>query len=210
MGSGDSGLRRRLTRVLLLALLLFLLTLSLSAGAQPAFRFQLEADAGGLQLTTDSIGISRVEGVAPGDTLTYAYTVRNARAATLRLQLTLGPCADGSAALAGQIHLRLRTGDRVVYDGPLGDAPADALPLGTLAPGEHRCLSAAFTFPGDVLTNGYQGATAGAGWVFTVSEDPGPGPETGETSRPLLYGALAAGSLSLLAAAGRRRTGHAG
>lgn len=120
--------------------------------------------------------------VLPGDTITQTVRVTNARNCVVRLFMKADPLDETQKYLLNRMHLRVTSGNTVLFDAPAGEQSGLAAYrlLGTFHRNGGTTLTITLSVPAD-LDNSFSGRCAGIQWTFLAQEfAPGVDPRTGE------------------------------
>jgi len=200
--------RIRIISVFMLALLLAL-SLGSSALAEGKVTYQGGAEAfilepGSAYSPTDLF--EGFKGVMPGDVLSEQITVKNeaSRGVKVRLYMRSLGAQEGTEAFLSQMALKVTQAEETLLFEASSDQTAqltDWTYLGTLYSGGETTLNVQLTVPLE-LSNDFQKAIGYIDWQFMVEELPieptDPAPETGDSSRVLLWAVLMLIALAVL------------
>ena len=143
------------------------------------------------------------KGVMPGDSLVEHITVTNAKSTGMKVKIymrALGAQEDTDEFLSQMTLTVKKNADAVLFEAPANETAqlTDWVLLGTVAAGGQANLEVTLNVPIE-MGNEFANQIGYLDWQFKVEEIPDP-PKTGDDSNMMLYGALALGSLVLLAA----------
>ena len=143
------------------------------------------------------------KGVMPGDSLVEHITVTNAKSTGMKIKIymrALGAQEDTDEFLSQMTLTVKKNADAVLFEAPANETAqlTDWILLGTVAAGGQANLEVTLNVPIE-MGNEFADQIGYLDWQFKVEEIPDP-PKTGDDSNLMLYGALALGSLVLLAA----------